>query len=299
MKRKKDAPGLELYYKAQEEIFLMQSTIMTGVLTHYGERGRNDEELLREFLRKILPRIFTIGTGFIVSSNREKKQSAQTDIIIHDQFWNSPLYKELAAEVYPVETVYATIEVKSLLAKAPKGKERKSDLDRALESIAQVRDLAKDKKYVQYVGRPKSNDQPDKLVAHPAYFSITLPPRAYIFSFAKKGWRDLKAFKEHLKEKLKEHSRAHLHGIVVLEKNWFVFQEAHTGEDVLLHGFDNNCLLRFANALLRGIHSIPMGVASIDDYHRAGLYKSVCAGHPSESYFDGDPEPSYASDEDE
>ena len=140
----------------------MHSHVLTGALPHYGERGRNDEEHLRQFLHRVLPRRFSIGTGFIVCSDQSKKKSGQTDIIISDQFWNSPLYRELAAEVYPVETVYATIEVKGLLDKSAKEPEKKADLDRALEHIARVRDLARFKRYVRFKSRP-SEEQPDKL----------------------------------------------------------------------------------------------------------------------------------------
>jgi hypothetical protein len=42
---------------------------------------------------------------------------------------------------------------------------------------------------------------------------------------------------------------------------------------------------------------MPMAVASIDHYHRTGLYPGVLAGYPGESAYDGDPEPSDASDD--
>lgn len=297
MVRRKEPPGIESYYKAQEQMFNLQSQIMTGILSHYGERGRNDEKYLVEFLKKILPHRFGLGTGFIVSSDISQTRSNQTDIIIIDKFWNSPLYQELAAEVYPIETVFATIEVKGLISKDKKGRNRKSDLDHALESISKIRELAKSKHYVSYTAMPKSEEEPDKKVVYPEYYQMSLPPRSYIFTYAKKGWRDLNAFRNHLINKLKEYPKAHIHGIIVLEKNWFAFQEAYTGEDRIVHCFDDNCLLRFTNTLLRGIQSMPMGITSIDHYHRAGLYSSVLAGDPSESAYDGDPEPSDASDD--
>jgi len=297
MKRTKDAPGLQLYYDALQEIFSKQSSVLTGVLTHYGERGRNDEERLRQFLSNVLPRRFSIGTGLIVSADVHQQASPQTDIIISDQFWNSPLYRELVADVYPIETVYATIEVKGLLEKAAKGRgQRKSDLDQCLEHIAAVRALAKHKTYVRYTARSKSEDEPHTKVVHSERFHISLPPRGYIFAYAKKGWRTLDAFKSDLTDKLQKHRNAHLHGIVVLDKDWFAYQEAHTGAEVRVHAFSGNSLLKFTNTLLRGIQTIPMDIASIDDYHRAGLYKSVVAGHPGDSPYLGEPEPSDTPD---
>lgn len=273
---------------------------MTGVLTHLGERGRNDEEYLRRFLDKVLPRRFSLGTGFIVSSDLAKACSGQNDIIISDQFWNSPLYRELVAEIYPIETVYATIEVKGVIQKQKKGRSRNktTDIDDALSNISKIRTLAKGKKYVRYIGKEKSKAEPDKLVVHPESFIIPTPPRAYIFAYAKKGWRNLNEFRKDLEEHLRRHTGAHLHGIVVLEKDWFAFQETHD-PDVTVHAFENNALIRFTNTMLRGIQSLPMYTASIDDYHRAGLYESVKAGDPQCSAFGGDPEPSDASYDDE
>jgi hypothetical protein len=160
MRRKSDRPGIELYYEALRLIFSNQSSVFTGVLTHYGERGRNDEEFLRQFLQRVLPNRFSLGTGFVVSSDIDKKPSRQNDIIISDQFWNSPLYSELVAEVYPIETVYAIIEVKGVIDKTAKGRPKKFDLDNAFENIAYIRELAKSKKYVRYRGLPKNKDEP-------------------------------------------------------------------------------------------------------------------------------------------
>lgn len=293
MKRTKNSPGIKLYYETLQEIFDKQSKILTGVLTHYGERGRNDEEFLIQFLEKILPNRFSIGSGFIVSSDNNKNPSGQNDIIISDQFWNSPLYKEIAASVYPIETVYGTIEVKGLLDKSLKGRKpnRKSDIDKALENITYIRGLSKDKKYVRFSGEPKSKDEPDKLLVNKKEFNITLPPRSYIFAYSKKGWKNIQDFKIYLENKLNEYPKAHLHGIIIIEKNWFAFQEPYTNNRAEVHVFDDNALLRFTNTLLRGIQSMPMDIVSIDDYHRAGLYEGFLAGDPSESAYTGDPEP--------
>jgi hypothetical protein len=298
MNRKKDSPGLKLYYETQAEIFRLQSRILTGVLTHSGERGRNDEQNLREFLSRILPKRFSIGTGFIVSADLATPPSRQTDIVISDQFWNPALYRELVAGVYPVETVYATIEVKGVLQKAPKGNRRTTDLDEALINIARIRTLAKHKKYVEYIAVDKSADEPGNKVVGQQVYTMKTSPRAYIFAYSKKGWRSRDAFRESLENHLRRHPGAHLHGILVLENEWFAFQEPYNPQ-IAVHVFEGNALIRFVNAMLRGIQSIPMGIASIDDYHRTGLFESVKAGDPQESAFEGDPEPQDAARDDD
>ena len=198
------------------------------------------------------------------------------------------MYRELSADIYPIETVYATIEVKGVL-------ERK-EIDKSFEHIAYIRELAKCKNYVRYVGRPKNDNEPDKLIVKSEKYNFPLSPRSYIFAYAKKNWRTLDNFKSYLKESLEKHSGAHLHGIMILEKNWFAFQEPHSENNVEIHVFNDNALIRFTNTLLRGIQSMPMDIASIDDYHRAGLYEGFLAGDPSESAYPY-PEPPDATED--
>jgi hypothetical protein len=51
MPRGNETPGVKAYYQALQKIFDLQSEILTAVLPHKGERGRNDEERFRDFLK--------------------------------------------------------------------------------------------------------------------------------------------------------------------------------------------------------------------------------------------------------
>ena len=130
MTRRAHSPGTTAYYEALRSIFQLESEVLTATLPHSGERGRNDEERLRAFLAKVLPRRFSIGTGFLVCSNPTLPASRQIDTVVFDEIHNSPLHRELAAYVFPIEMVYGTVEVKGLL--------KPSDLVSTLRSIAQV-----------------------------------------------------------------------------------------------------------------------------------------------------------------
>lgn len=96
---------------------------MAQLMPHYGERGRIAEEIIKNVLTRILPKRFSIGTGVIFSADGQV--SAQTDIVIYDNFHNSPLLSEFGTCLFPVEIVYATIEVKSVLNK----KELRTSMD--------------------------------------------------------------------------------------------------------------------------------------------------------------------------
>src|SRR5947209_13512891 len=115
MGRTNQATGVQAYYDALQNIFSLQSQVLTGAIPHRGERGKNDEERLRAFLRRVLPRRFSVGSGFLVCSNPDSLPSHETDVVIYDEVHNSPLHRELSAFVYPIEMVHATVEVKGVL----------------------------------------------------------------------------------------------------------------------------------------------------------------------------------------
>jgi hypothetical protein len=136
---KDNSTGLTAYLKAIKDIFELQTKVLTGALPHYGERGRNDEQRVSRLLEQVLPRCYSLGTGFIVSSDPDLPASPQIDIVIHDELFNSPLFRELSANVFPIESVYATVEVKANLTL---GKLRE-----AAAAISAIRQMAKRGKY--------------------------------------------------------------------------------------------------------------------------------------------------------
>jgi hypothetical protein len=267
IKRTGESPGVREYYSALQRILDLQRGVLTGVLTHRGERGRNDEERLRQFLIQTLPGRFAVGTGFIVSGNPYAKASNQTDIIISDRLINPPIHRELAAEVYPIETVLATIEVKGTLSGAKDKVTGLSDLGSTLESIALVRTLAQDKQYIIYRSVPKKDRAPDHKVVSKSVLKSTLPPRSFLFAYHTDQWDDIDKLGNYIVKCLQDHPGAHLHGVVVLDKDWFFRQESFTGSERRVTRESSGCLLKFLNALLHGIQSIPMYPMDIDMYH--------------------------------
>jgi len=253
MRRSKDRVPLATYYRALQDIFSKQSGILTAALPHLGERGRNDEVRLREFLGKILPGRFSIGTGIIVCSKASIPDSSQTDIVIYDEKDNSPLHRELSAYVYPIEVVYGTIEVKGALTH--------KDIGATLQSIAKVRRLAKHKWYVKFEAKPKNKGT----VVAPRDLPSTLSPRSYLFAYDTSSWTSLSSFKAYLKRNLERNPKSHLHGVVVLDKNWFLYQEAFEDE-VVLRAFSDDALMRFMHKLTYDISSIRMHPVSLDKY---------------------------------
>jgi hypothetical protein len=154
--RRMETPTPLSYFEALQDILRLQTEVLTRVLPHSGERGSNDEEHFKAFLRRILPRRYSLGTGFMISSNRHIQPSGQTDIVVFDEFHNSPLFRELAASVFPIEIVYAAIEVKRVL--------QSKDIPHCLDAIARIRRLAKEKQYVRYGGVKMSGEEKRQVI---------------------------------------------------------------------------------------------------------------------------------------
>jgi hypothetical protein len=245
--------GSAAYYAALQRVFKLQSEILTRVLPHSGKRGSNDEARCRAFLATVLPRRYSVSSGFIVSSVPNSVISPEQDLVIFDDFFNSPLYQEPAAGVFPAEMVYATVEVK--------GKLRPSDLDSSLKSIAAVRRLA----FECFYEYPRENVTPGRWKLEIEVKKR--PPRSFIFAFDT-TYKTSRALKEALEDRLnKPDNGAHLHGIVVVGKEWFGFQHVRSkGTPAVVEMFDNNGLLRFLNNMLESLKGVVVREAQMSRY---------------------------------
>lgn len=257
MPNKIRTPEITEYFDAIKSAFELQTDIMTKMIPHYGERGRNNEEFLRAFLGKVLPKRFSLGSGFLCSSNDELGLSKQTDIVIYDEFYNSPLSRELSAFIYPIESVYATIEVKTTF--------RGAEFHNSLDAIAKIRRLAEEKRYAVFTSEPMDGDS-DKPVVSVVEKQIKLPPRAFIFAYDADGWNEPEALRRWLVQKISKKNHAHVHGLAILKRGWFFSQRAYTSGDERIEFTDGNALRTFISSLLTSISSMPMMPALMDRY---------------------------------
>jgi hypothetical protein len=82
-------------------------------LPHQGEKGGIRERRVADFLSTYLPQKYGIGTGHII--DRHGHISNQTDIVIYDALNGIALPVDKYYSLFPCESVYAAIEVKSKL----------------------------------------------------------------------------------------------------------------------------------------------------------------------------------------
>lgn len=100
-------------------------------LIHAGEFGRLREVVSKNFIRYAIPRRLDIGTGFVM--NHAGDVSTQVDLIVYDKN-ETPLVQDSENQYfYPVETVCAVGEIKSVL--------KKDEFGKALNKLAKIKEL--------------------------------------------------------------------------------------------------------------------------------------------------------------
>ena len=248
------------YYDLLRNYFLLGAK-RSEALQHLGERGANEEERVRNFLSQVLPGKFKVGKGHIVSSVPTLGMSPHFDAIIYDAIHNAPLFSETSS-VYPVEMVYGIVEVKRSL--------QKKDLPKILVDIKHMRSLGQERRYVNYTAVPVEEKRPDQLVTGQYEYHWPEPkPRSYVIAFKQKGWSTPESFLNDFRAALKI-TDTHIHGLVVLEEDWFMTRTPFSDiESGLALGIGNS-LLNLTHHIVHSVSSLHMAPASIRRYLMAG-----------------------------
>ena len=110
----------------------MRAALGESLIPHPGELGTGREEVIRGFLRKHLPPLFGVSTGFVFDTNGNI--SKQIDVIIYDAYL-CPKFEAVGGKLFfPCEAVVCVGEVKSVLSS-------KKDVEKALQNIRSVKNL--------------------------------------------------------------------------------------------------------------------------------------------------------------
>lgn len=119
--------------KAAAKKMMIDFEDVTSQLEHKGEQGTSREEIFSTYLRKYIPRRYEFSRGAIMDLSG--KQSKQQDLILHDALSSPILMNMDSTKIIPIESVFATVEIKSSLNKAR--------LFECVENIKSVRALPK------------------------------------------------------------------------------------------------------------------------------------------------------------
>lgn len=159
------------YYEGILKQLRSEVDSINSAFKHQGMKGSGNEAVLRNLLEKFLPKKYGVGTGIVIDN--EGNQSRQCDIVIYDNV----LYPSLLAlgnvHLFPVDIVYATIEVKTTL-------DTKSSRE-AQENIRSVRTL---KLVPDTFAAPtaRSGSKPDDVIWSLEIAAPT-PPLGFVFAY--------------------------------------------------------------------------------------------------------------------
>ena len=122
---------LKQYYQGITQQLRSEVDFINSLFEHQGVKGAGNESALRELITKFIPKRYGVGTGVVI--DRHGKPSRQCDIVVYDTFLYPSLLSLTSVHLFPVDLVYATIEVKTTI--------NSKTAKEALENIASVKRL--------------------------------------------------------------------------------------------------------------------------------------------------------------
>jgi len=123
---------LSQYYRGITQQLQAEVNFINSIFKHQGIKGEGNERILRDLITKFIPKKYGVGTGICVVDS-QGNQSRQCDIVIYDSFLYPSLLSLSSIHLFPVDIVYATLEVKTTLTHDSSAE--------AIANIASVRKL--------------------------------------------------------------------------------------------------------------------------------------------------------------
>jgi hypothetical protein len=122
---------LAQYYQGITQQLCFEVEMINSIFKHSGVKGEGNEFCLRDLISRFIPKQYGVGSGIII--DRNGNQSRQCDIVIYDTFLYPSFLSITTSHIYPVDLVYAIIEVKTTLTS--------TSAKESIENIKSVRQL--------------------------------------------------------------------------------------------------------------------------------------------------------------
>ncbi|MCP4594938.1 DUF6602 domain-containing protein [Neptuniibacter sp.] len=160
------------YYQAIMARVESEVHAINGMFDHQGVKGVGNESVLIDLLCNFLPKKYGVGTGIVV--DKSGTQSKQCDIVIFDAVNYPEIFSLTSAKFFPVDFVYATIEVKTTL-----------DSTKTKDAIANIRS-AQSLEYIKEEFRHPITEPFTEIKADTPLFltKSTTPPLGLIFAYS-------------------------------------------------------------------------------------------------------------------
>ena len=157
---------LQTYFRGVTEKMQAEVAYITNLIEHMGERGEANEWVLRDVLMKFLPKRYAVGSGLVIDQHGHP--SKQSDLIIYDNFLYPEFFGQGTPALFPVDIVYATVEIKTTL-----------DQKEIRDSIANIASV----KSLEYIKRQLMRGEPNDTGGWSLVQHETCPPLGFIFGF--------------------------------------------------------------------------------------------------------------------
>ena len=229
---------------------------ISSEINHNGNKGTYRENALKDFLKKgKLPRRYGVGSGEIIG--RAENVSKQCDLIIYDQLDGISLVYDEDIQVYPIESVFGVIEVKSSLSK--------EELIKSLENIKSTKKLAPN----EYVTE-ESNSPLSISYARPKPFGI-------VFAYSLAG-NSLESLVKNLKEWEEKNESNHYTNLVVVLNEGIIYHYANEIKHVYTNdgmsningisylAYKKDTLFHFYSILLELCTKMKLGSVNLESY---------------------------------
>lgn len=117
---------------------------LSRVIEHNLTMGEENEAALSRMLVNFIPGRFGTGSGLLLDST--DKQSKQADVVIFEKSADAAIFAQTTQLLFPVESVYATIEVKTSLSA--------DDVVKVGKAVARLKELTSTKPHADGLSRP-------------------------------------------------------------------------------------------------------------------------------------------------
>lgn len=157
---------LHTYYKGVLERLRLEVELLNQIIPHNPTKGTANEDALKSILKQFIPSRYSVGSGVIIDSFGNN--SRQIDLLIYDGHLYSQLFSQGYTALYPVETVIATIEIKTYLDNS-----KLEDVRKNTEFIRNLRHYTE-----KIVINQPSSENPLHIIEYP-----TRPPSSHLFAY--------------------------------------------------------------------------------------------------------------------
>ncbi len=138
---------IDQYFSEVSAQLRKQAKLLSDAFSsHHPSSGTNKERLISDFINNYVPKKFTVDTGIVM--DRNGVLSNEADIVIADSINNAPLFPDGEKKLWPVESVYEVIEVKSTLTKP--------EMENAIEKCRRFKRLSRE--FAQNIEKPANRE---------------------------------------------------------------------------------------------------------------------------------------------